>query len=148
MYFYCVHLFVLKCFVSTWNHCNFTKTFEVFVQNWFYAQIFHLSMYIVVITQTSKIKFFRKKTKLSILDIIWGKTNRQRIRQRYYMTDRVQVISLPIYDFEDFWNVFVEKLVTFQSPISIVTNYDIKKKISECLDLDTKCYQNALNSIQ
>lgn len=128
MYFYCVHLFVLKCYVSTWNHCNFTKTF-VFVQNWFYAQIFHLSMYIVVITQTSKIKSFRKKTKLSILDIIWDKTNRQRIRQRFYMTDRVQVISLPIYDFEDFWNVFVEKLVTFQSPIFIVTNYGIKKYI-------------------
>lgn len=47
------------------------------------------------------------------------------------MTDRVQVItdSLPIYDFEDFWNLLVDKLVTVQSPISIVTNYNIKKHI-------------------
>lgn len=38
------------------------------------------------------------------------------------MTDRVQVISLPISDFEG----FCLKTVTFQSPISNVTNYDIK----------------------
>lgn len=61
MYFYCVQIFVWKCYVSTWNHCNFTKTFDVFVQNWFYAQIFHLSIYIVVLTQTSKIKVIEKR---------------------------------------------------------------------------------------
>lgn len=45
------------------------------------------------------------------------------------MTDRTQMARLSVYDFEDFWNLLADKLVTFQSPISIVTNYNIKKNI-------------------
>lgn len=44
------------------------------------------------------------------------------------MTERVQLVCFKVsfYDFKDFGNLLVDKLVTVQTPISIVTNCNIK----------------------